>query len=303
MHSGALEHFLAVYRHGSISKASKELRISQPALTKTIRRLEDELHVQLFKRSPAGVEKTRFADALARRAKIVCNELSRATSEIASLSSELAGHAWIGVGPAIASSLIPDALRAFLRDRPKMSVTVVEGLYEALVPKVMDGSIDFAVTTPSSSRLASGLEAELLFKDQFSIVAGKGHPLLKKRGATLADLLQFPWVLPPAESIIRQRLAEAFKGKRLPPPEPQVETDSIVCIKALLLSGAFVGLAPWYLVSREVTGGKISILKIANSEYRRDVVALLRVGSVLPPASQALLAFLRAFVGKHGVPR
>ena len=114
----ALDYFLAVFRNRSIGKAARELRISQPALSKAIRRLEDELRVPLFVRSPAGVEPTRFAEALSRRANVINDEYQRATAEIRSLRDNPAGEASIGVGPAIAASSCRKCWRRFLRGSP-----------------------------------------------------------------------------------------------------------------------------------------------------------------------------------------
>ena len=86
MNSAALDYFLAAYRHRSIGKACRELGLSQPALSKTIRRLEDELRVQLFERTPLGIEPTSYGHTLARRANIISNEIGRAVSEIANLA-------------------------------------------------------------------------------------------------------------------------------------------------------------------------------------------------------------------------
>ena len=119
MNSATLDYFLAAYRHRSIGKACRELGLSQPALSKTIRRLEDELRVQLFERTPVGIEPTSYGHTLARRANIISNEIGRAASEIATLRGHIGGEARIGVGPALASSLVSEALAAFLRERPR----------------------------------------------------------------------------------------------------------------------------------------------------------------------------------------
>ena len=181
VNSSALAYFLVAYRHRSIGKACRELGLSQPALSKTIRRLEDELRVPLFQRTPVGIEPTSYGDMLARRAMIVQNEIGRAVSEIETLRSHMGGEARIGVGPALAASLVSQALASFLKARPQMVVHLQEGLYESLSDAVVTGRYDFAVTTRPSAPIAADLTATLLFKDRFVFAAGAQHPLARRK--------------------------------------------------------------------------------------------------------------------------
>ena len=175
--SPALAQFLAVYRHRSIGKACRELGLSQPALSKTIRRLEDKLNVRLFGRTSKGVEPTAYADTLARRAMVVGNELDRAEAEIEGIRTAIAGDVRIGVGPALAASLVSEALAAFLRNRPQMRVRLIEGLYEPLAEALLSGSLDFAITTRPTTPIASELSSEPLFTDRFLFAVSSKHAL------------------------------------------------------------------------------------------------------------------------------
>lgn len=292
MHTAALEQFLAVYRHRSISKACRELRLSQPALSKTIRRLEDQFHVTLFTRSSAGVAPTEFADVLAQRADVIRGELSRAASEIESMRKRK-GEARIGTGPALASSLISDRLADFLQQEPNVNVRLVEGLFELLSEAVAGGHLDLAITTKPSQAIPPELTSEVLFEDSLVFAAGADHPLAGKMKRSLGDLLSFRWVLPPRGGILWQLLVEIFNEEKLVAPEPQIETYSSGCIKALLRSGAFLSLMPLHLIERDVARGEIVFVNVAAPAVSRKVIILQRRHNVLPPAAQALLKFLK----------
>jgi DNA-binding transcriptional LysR family regulator len=244
VNSAALTYFLVAYRHRSIGKACRELGLSQPALSKAIRRLEDELRVPLFERTPLGIEPTSYGDALARRADIIQNEIGRAVSDIEALRCHRWGEARVGVGLALAASLVAQALATFLSARPKMVVHLQEGLYEALSEAVMSGRQDFAVTTRPSGPIATDLSATLLFKDRFVFAAGAQHPLTKRSAVKPADLIAFPWVLPPRGGLLGPRIVDAFERIGVRVPEPQVETNSSGCIVALLRGGSFISLVP-----------------------------------------------------------
>ncbi len=293
----ALDYFLAVFRNRSIGKAARELRISQPALSKAIRRLEDELRVPLFVRSPAGVEPTRFAEALSRRANVINDEYQRATAEIRSLRDNPAGEASIGVGPAIAASLLPEMLATFLARQPHVKVHVVEGLYESLSEAIMRSQIDLAITTRPTELISNDLTRELLFMDRFSFVCRADHPLAQRPHVSPADLLSAPWVLAPRTGLLWHRICDVFERHGLRPPEPRVETNSAGCMKTLLLSGQFLSLVPLHLISPEVQRGELVALNVLNVRIDRDVIVLRRNGSVLPPAAKALIDHIHDHVG------
>jgi DNA-binding transcriptional LysR family regulator len=296
VNSSALAYFLVAYRHRSIGKACRELKLSQPALSKALRRLEDELHVPLFRRTPVGIEPTSYGDMLARRAKIVQNEIGRAVSEIETLRSHMGGEARIGVGPALAASLVSQALASFLKTRPQMVVHLQEGLYESLSDAVMTGRYDFAVTTRPSAPIVADLTATLLFKDRFVFAAGTKHPLAARKTVKPADLIQYPWVLPPRGGLLWPRIVDVFDRIGLRAPEPQVETNSSGCMIALLRSGTFISLVPTHLVDHDVRRREIVMFTVSKLDFNRDVIVLRRAESVLSPGSEAFLTHLIEFI-------
>lgn len=296
MNSSVLAYFLAAYRHRSIGKACRELGLSQPALSKAIRRLEDELRVPLFERMSVGIEPTSYGDMLARRAAIVQNEIGRAVSEIESLRSHMGGEARIGVGPALAASMVSQALAHFLKERPQMAVHLQEGLYESLSDGVMTGRHDFAVTTRPSAPIAIDLTATLLFKDRFVFAAGAQHPLARRKPVKPADLIQYPWVLPPRGGLLWPRIVDVFERIGLRAPEPQVETNSSGCMTALLRAGTFISLVPAHLIEHDVRRREIVMFPLRKLDFNRDVIVIRRAESILSPGAEAFLAYLIEFI-------
>ena len=293
MNSETLLQFLAVYRRRGIGRASRQMGVSQPAISNSIRRLEDELKVPLFCRTATGVEPTAYADALARRAEVISNELERARSEILGLRTLATGEVRFGVGPALASSLVSEALASFLNERPQLVASVLEGLFDKLTEGVESGRLDFAVTTNPSFSLSDELTSELLFGDQFRFVVRRDHPLARARTVQPADLISYPWVLPPRDGTLWSIVKTAFDGLGLELPQARVETNSGGCIKALLRSGTYVSLVPPYLVQREVEMNELVILSVPGIKIPWDVVVLRRAGSTPSPAADAFLAHLR----------
>lgn len=299
MNSETLLQFLAVYRRRGIGKASRQVGVSQPAISNAIRRLEDELKVTLFNRTPTGVEPTTYADALARRAEVISNELDRARLEILGLRTLTQGEVRLGVGPALATSLVSEALASFLQERSKIVVSLLEGLFDELTEGVESGRLDFAVTTNPAFPLSDELSSEPLFSGQFRFVVRPDHPLAQFRNVRPGDLLDFPWVLPPSDGMLWHSVKTTFDTLGLRQPDVRVETNSGGCIKALLRSGLYVSLVPPYLVMQEVELNEIAILSVPSIQIPWDVVVLRRAGSTASPSTEAFLAHLRDTLGSN----
>lgn len=290
-----LRHFLAIHRAGSIGRAATALGLSQPGLSKSLRRLEADLGVPLFARSSTGIVPTAYGEALARRAEVIEAEGRRALEEVAQIGGALVGETSIGVGPAIANTVLPDTLPAFLQARPKMRVSVFEGLYETLVDRLRAGALDFAITTrPFVGRAETGVDEAEFRRDRFVAVAGASHPLAGMRSPLGPRLVTYPWVLPPRGGIIWPRFIELFIRKGLRPPEPQVETNSTGLMLSLIQAGLYLTCVPEALFAREIEAGRVLVLRDPAFIIEREVVVLTRSGTFLSPAAEALLAALRA---------
>jgi DNA-binding transcriptional LysR family regulator len=207
--SRRLRHFLAVYDMRTIGQAADKLCVTQPALSKSIRQLEEDLQAKLFDRTPLGVVPTVFGELLAQHAKIIRSEMRHAELEIAGLRGAVRGQVTIGVGPSIAANLMPIAARRLRLQRPGIRLTVTEGLVDTLIPALRRGELDLAVG--SWPRVADAdLTAEVLMQDHVCVVAGLTHPLAGKDRVELGDLLEYPWSLPPESQRWRQLLEETF---------------------------------------------------------------------------------------------
>ena len=140
-----LEYFLKIAERRSFTAAAVELRITQPSLTKSIRLLEQDLGVQLFRRLPRGVELTQFGTSLARHARSVRVQVKNALGEIESLRQGVSGRITIGAGPSWLRRLLPRAIGILIEEHPLVRIQVVGGFDEALLRGLRLGEVDAAV--------------------------------------------------------------------------------------------------------------------------------------------------------------
>jgi len=186
-----LAHFVAIVDAGSIRGAARAQRVSHPAITKSLRLLEDELGVQLLRRSPRGVGCTAAGNALLARARAIGAELRKAEEEVAAIASPGAGHVSVGLSP-IAASIAPAAVAQFIDAHPRVRLRLVEGPPSVLVPMVRDETLDVAFLLKMATTMAPGLKFRLLYRDRMTIAARRDHPLRNAR--TLAELCDATWL-------------------------------------------------------------------------------------------------------------
>lgn len=289
--SRRLRHFLAVYELGSIGQAAEKLLLTQPALSKSIRQIEDELQVRLFDRTPLGVVPTVFGEALAMHAKVIESEIRNAESQIASLRGATKGHVTVGIGPSIAANLMPMATIRLQETRPGIEVTVLEGLVDETIPALRRGEIDLAVGTWPKV-IDPDFATEVLFRDEIKVFSGSQHPLVGRR-VPPKDLLGYPWALPPHTQKWRQQLDEFFFSLGLQPPRPVVVSNSATYLKSLLLREQYLSFLPKQLVRLDDQEARLVAVDVELPNLTPEVTVTFRERALLSPACQALVSVLR----------
>jgi DNA-binding transcriptional LysR family regulator len=144
-----LRDMVAIADKGSLRAAARYLGLAQPALTRSVRALEHELGTTLFERDARGMVLTPRGQLFYQRAKAVVNELRRAREEIEQTSGDMQGTVVVGLSIMPHVGMLPQALPAFRRQFPHVTLKVIEGLYPAMEAGLRDGSIDFYVRIPA----------------------------------------------------------------------------------------------------------------------------------------------------------
>jgi DNA-binding transcriptional LysR family regulator len=290
--SRRLKHFLAVYDMRSMGHAAPKLFLTQPALSKSIRQLEEDLKVKLFDRTPLGVVPTVYGDALAQHARVIRSEMRHAETEISNLRGAVKGHVSVGVGPSVAASLMPLATAKVRKSKPGISFTIIEGLVDTVLPALRHGEIDMAIGAwprPADSDIS----AETLVGDRVCVVAGPRHPLGRKHPIEFSDLLEYPWVLPPESQRFRQLLAETFLSHGFSPPQPAVTSNSATFIRTVLLDNQSLSFLPQQSLPVRQRATSLIALEVPGLSREIDVTIAVRQRAVISPAAHALIAALR----------
>jgi DNA-binding transcriptional LysR family regulator len=294
-------HFLAIVDHGSLSRASKAVNITEPALSKSIRMLENYLQVPLFDRTAYGLVLTVYGKTLLHHARVIAVELRHATEELADLSGAHAGHVYMGAGPTFVQSVLPHAVGALRAEHPNLKVFIEEGYLDTLVPRVLQGELDFAMLVIEAAGADPELSREPLYTDEVVFVARAEHALAQRRPVSLADLAEADWAMPPREDKLSMALANIFHEAELAPPRAFVETSSINFTRQLIALQDYITFAPKHLFARELESGAFVDFTDSVPPIRRTVGVVYRKNWSRSPAAAALLAKLRATIIQLGL--
>lgn len=191
MDTDQLRQFLAVARLGNITRAAEELGLSQPALSRSIQRLEEELGRPLFERQPRSVVLTDAGMLFQSRAHQMLGLLDDTRAQLADDGES--GRLRIGAIPTVAPYFLPGFLRRFAEAFPKASLVVQEDTTDNLLHRCKQGEIDLAVLAlPIAAKYVETLE---LFTEELLLVISAGHPLATKPRVHTADIEPHPFVL------------------------------------------------------------------------------------------------------------
>jgi DNA-binding transcriptional LysR family regulator len=236
-----LRHFLAVARAGNVNAAARELGLSQPALTKNIRKLEEEFGVELFTRHARGMTLTQFGEMLLRHAKLVEAELRFAEAEIKSLQGGQVGHLRVGAGPFWGVTLVPRAIARLQVAFPQLRIDLEIGVNPVIHPRLFRGDLDIVFSAePETDELPPFIAFEELLRVPNRVCASRSHPLVRVRRAKPADLSHYPWVEYQDDLDNSRSLLAMLRAHRCPPPRYLVRASSLLAIINLLRSGPYL---------------------------------------------------------------
>ena len=285
----ALNALVAAVEEGSLRAAARRTGIAQPALTKLVRELERELSTTLLQRSTTGVSPTAQGQVLYERACAAHRELGEALQQIAQLGGHMVGELSIGAVPLAVMLLIPETLRTFGREFPKIQLQVCEELYIAQLTNLRKGDVDLALGPIPDNLPAGEFHVESLMPISMAVVVGKGNPLARAR--SLRQLADARWVYTSLSGNTGYaRLL--FERHGLVPPAPAATVNSTLGLMALIGHGDCVGLMPLHLASHPAAAPFMTVVPISEGHLDLTLGAIVRNEIMLKPAVRHLLAHL-----------
>lgn len=243
--------FEAVADAGSILAASRQLAITQPAVSKSIHELERHLGQALFERGRRGVVLTDFGRVFERHARALLAELRDLVVDLNAWQSGTVGQLVVGTLLSAASRLLPAAIERLRAAAPDIAVSVQVGANSVLFPALARGAIDVVVGLlprqgPQEAGEAPGasLLHVPLHDESLAVVVDATHPLARRRRLRLAELSDADWIVPIADSPARGAVRALFRREGLGEPGRRIESVSILTNLGLLRTGRAIAAMP-----------------------------------------------------------
>jgi LysR family transcriptional regulator, nitrogen assimilation regulatory protein len=254
-----LRSFVEVARLGSISGASKALRIAQPALTRQIRKLERELGVALFLRGPRGVEPTAAGAVQLRRAAQLLRDVGQLREGLTQAEQAVSGHVSIATPPTTGALVVPRLLARMRRDHPGISIHVMEGVNATLLDWVMAGRADLALLHDPPS--LTTLRSEPLLDEKPHLVSPPGRS--PRAEVRIRDLDGLPLILPARPHFVRLLVEQAAAAARVR-LDIVLEADGVALTRNLVAAGFGHGVLAPATVRGQVASGEVSAAPLSG---------------------------------------
>lgn len=234
-----LRNFLEVARWGNFTRAAEAVGLSQPALSRSIARLEEELGQPVLQRQTRGATLTDAGRLLQSRAQQVLALMADTKSEIS--DDGATGRIRLAAIPTVAPFFLPELLRRFTRLVPRAAVSVQEDTTEHVLRRCQDGEIELAIV--ALPVMAKHLEVEPLFEEELMLVMPRQHPLARRKRVTLADLESQPFVLLDEAHCLSDQII-SFCRRRSFQPVSMERTSQLATVQELVSLGHGISMIP-----------------------------------------------------------
>ena len=285
-----LRYFQAISETGHMGKAAKLLNLSQPALTKSVRRLEDTFGAALLERHGRRIKITPVGELLVAQARILHRQTEDLLRVVDDYAKGASGTVKIGTGPISAELLLPEVCTLLLRQFRDVKIEVTTGLMSDVLAALKAGEFDMIVATLTET------DADLLFyplvDDELIVVARKAHPVFGET-IRISDLLNYHWALPSPVLHLRQRIDAMFDVRDLPKPTVQIEVNSISLLPAIVEQTDLLSFISRQQLRTKRWASHLRDIPLREAVIQRRLGVLFRKEGYLSPAARSFLDFLQ----------
>ncbi len=280
-----LNAFIAIAEAGSFSEAAERLHLTQPAVSKRIAGLEQQLDVRLFDRLGREVSLTEAGRALLPRAYQILNVLDDTRRALTNLNGEVTGRLTLATSHHIGLHRLPPLLRAFTRAYPQVALDIQFLDSEVAYEEILHGRAELAVIT-LAPETREPVHAVPVWEDPLDFVAAPEHPLARNDSVTLADVALHPAVFPGDNTFTHHIVRRLFESQGLT-PNIGMSTNYLETIKMMVS----IGLA-WSVLPRTMLDEQVVRLPLPGLQLQRRLGYILHKERTLSNAAKAFMALL-----------
>ncbi|MBF7729185.1 LysR family transcriptional regulator [Pseudomonas sp. N040] len=280
-----LNAFIAIAETGSFSHAGERLHLTQPAISKRIAGLEQQLKVRLFDRLGREIGLTEAGRALLPRAYQILGVLDDTRRALTNLSGEISGRLTLATSHHIGLHRLPPLLRAFTRAHPQVALDIQFLDSEVAYEEVLHGRAELAVITLAPDT-REPVRAVAVWDDPLDFVAAPEHPLARSGAISLADVARHPAVFPGGNTFTHHIVRRLFEREGLT-PNIGMSTNYLETIKMMVS----IGIA-WSVLPRTMLDDQVARLPLPGIQLERQLGYILHSERTLSNAARAFMTLL-----------
>ncbi len=292
-----IEYFATVAEHGHLGRAAEALGLSQPALSKSLRRLEKALQAKLVTRTPKGIDLTAEGSVLLANVSPLRLSLQDVARKIADMSAGAAGHLRIGAAPGAADYLLPAAFGTLLNDAPNVTVSVTVEPEPVMVAALRNGQLDLVVTRLAAPPYESIIQKRL-YDDDFIVYASADHRLARLLRVEIADVAQERWAFPAIDGVVCKWAQRVFADHGLAPPRVTLVGGPMQIRLQAIGSSHLLGIAPRQIVQQIAPRLRLIEIPVKELAWSRHVAVGYRKDAYLSPVALRFIDVLKATAKK-----
>ena len=288
-----LQCFLEVTRQGSVIRAADVLALTQPAVSKRLKELEDILGVRLLERSKKGIELTPFGNVFLEHASTSVAALREGTERIIQAQQKGINQISIGVLPTVATSVLPEAVLRFREGGVDARLHFVSGSNSLLMSQLRVGELDLVVGRLGLPEAMSGLSFQHLYSEQVAFAVRPNHPLLTKPNFKISDIAGYTVLYPPKGSITAPSVDRFLLSQGVGNIQDRIDTVSDSFGKEFLRKSDAIWIISKGVVAREIADGELAELPVDTKETLGPVGLTIRADSTPSVALQQFMSAVR----------
>ncbi|RBP49389.1 LysR family transcriptional regulator [Arenicella xantha] len=286
MDISALQAFIAVARHESFSKASELLFVTQPAVSKRVSSLEQELGTQLFNRIARQISLTEAGKQLLPRAQELVAQAEDMQRYASNLSDDISGNLSVAIAHHVGLHRMPPILKEFGRRYPNVHLDILFEDSDKAFNAVQKGDIEFAVIT-LPTELPDKLIKQRVWLDSLSVVVGLDHELASQQAINLLQLSEYFCVLPSKDTethkIVQREFDQRYLSLRV-----QMETNNLETLKMLTEAGLGWSVLPQTMLSNSLVVIDVGLV------LQRELGLVVHAKRSLSNAAKALKSLIES---------